>query len=109
MAEENRRQYFRIQYLVSDKPKLVIGRKTYEVIDVSERGLRFAVAGGKAPQLNSNIRGDITFPDNKTFAIEGTVLRINPAGTEVSVHLTRGIPLVKMMEENRKQIKITPR
>lgn len=108
MGREDRR-YHRIEYFDEYRPQLSIrvkkgekksGWKSYKVLDVSEKGLRIAEddAGGLGPQ--SEFEAQITFSDGESYDIEGKVLRVIN-NNELGIYLTRGIPLSRIIKEQK--------
>jgi len=70
-AEREKRNYNRIVYNPARRPRLAVGDTVFEVTDISEGGIRFLNTG--AVTLPEFIKGTITFLDNETIDIDGTV------------------------------------
>lgn len=70
------------------------------MLDISEKGLRIAEddAGELGPQ--SEFEAKITFSDGESYDIEGKVLRV-VNNNELGVYLTRGIPLSRIIKEQK--------
>lgn len=98
---DNQRNHFRLVYPPSDRPKLRIGRIDHEVIDLSEGGLRFATTQGYKPKPGDMLKGEVVFRDRKTAPIQGRVVRFDAEENQCSLEFIQGIPLAKMMEEQR--------
>ena len=67
-----KREYPRIKYLIIDKPKLKIGKRKYEVLDISQRGLRFLK--DEKCLLPENISGKLTLLCGESFSVEGSLI-----------------------------------
>ncbi len=103
----NNRDFFRLEYPAADRPTIVVSGMTYEVLDLSEEGVKFAVPSSFKPNPALKIRGTITFKDGKSVDVVGTVLRIleRKDKNQCVLTLTSGVPLPKMMEEQRYLLK----
>lgn len=104
LMSDNMRSHFRIVYSIGVQPILECPQGKFNVLDISEGGVRFIMANEKTPRFaeNDRIEGKIVFPEKRGFVkISGRVLRINLR--EVAVTLEEGgtIPLAKIMEEQR--------
>lgn len=98
MTEQKRAQY-RIQYTRAQCPILKLSRAEFDVVDLSEDGLRFSLDGLSGITVGQKIGGSLKFRDGSHSLIHGTVHRID--GTLVSLTLTQPISLSKIMEEQR--------
>jgi hypothetical protein len=96
----NRREHVRVYYPVESKqkyiPVAVIHARTFRVMDISERGLRFA-----NPDINLISNGKLTitleFPDGTTISLVGRVIRRQYR--QVAIRLESGIPYNRIMSE----------
>lgn len=94
---ENRRQHYRIHYPLTERPRLVYGSSISEVIECSEKGVRFRTAG-LPPEVGAKIDGRIGMRHGREVRIAGTVVWSDE--NTVSVHLDRDpIPFLAMMRE----------
>ena len=100
-TQSNKRHHFRLEYPLSDRPEVLIDGEKHTVVDISEKGMRFALTPKFRGALKSAIKGVITFEDGKQVEVSGTVLRITDDKAHCVVLLTHGVPLAKMMEEQR--------
>ena len=71
---EDRRRYFRVEYPSEDRPQLKVGDTMFDVLDISERGLRFTAPEGA--KFGEWVKGFITFHDQKTMEVEGKIVSI---------------------------------
>jgi hypothetical protein len=97
----NQRNHFRLEYPPADRPSLIIGREAHEVVDLSEQGIKFLMTKGYKPKVGDQIKGQIKFRDGKTVDVAGKVLRLLTEANQCVLTLTQGLPLPKMMEEQR--------
>jgi hypothetical protein len=94
---ENRRQHYRIRYSGTDGARLVFGSCISEVLDCSERGLRFRTTGDP-PERGTRISGRLELRHGKKLRISGTVARSDSSA--VAIHLdSEPIPFLDMMRE----------
>jgi hypothetical protein len=93
------REHYRIQYPAAARPRIVIDGRAYEVIDISERGVRFRVGDDTKMDVGDEILGQVRFKRSDPVIVTGSVLRI--AGREVAAKLATGVPLKTMIEEQR--------
>lgn len=98
---ENKRNYFRLEYPAADRPQLLIGRVAHEVVDLSEKGVKFLMTQGFKPKLEERIKAQIKFRDGQVFDVAGKVTRLVEETNQCVLALTRGLPLAKMLEEQR--------
>jgi hypothetical protein len=91
--DENQRQTFRIVYPEGDQPRLVVGQPwgdsaTFQVLDVSEEGLRFA--DDASLMVGHEVRGQLVFADGSSAQVSGKVVR--RMEDQVCLHLTHTVP-----------------
>jgi hypothetical protein len=101
----DKREHFRIKYREGDRPTLVMGGVKFEVLDLSEQGLRFDGGQRYKPAAKAVIRGTITLKSGKSCAVSGTLLRYDAIKHACIVQLEKGIPLTLIMEEQRAMLK----
>ena len=99
----NQRDHFRLEYPAADRPTILVQGTLYAVLDLSEKGVKFAVPKQFKPPPNKKIKATITFKDGKKIEIAGSVLRIleGKDDNQCVMELSEGVPLPKMMEEQR--------
>ena len=93
-----RRRYFRLEYPPNECPQLRIGKKTFRIVDISERGIRFV------NDINARfaewVRGVIIFQDGVSLEIEGKIVREH--GDELAVQIVIApIPPARVLQEQR--------
>lgn len=99
MPEEmkNRRAHYRIVYPIRERPRLVYGSAISEVIECSERGIRFRTAGALR-EPGTRLNGRVSMRHGKEVRISGTIVWSDDQTT--AVHLDRTpIPFLAMMRE----------
>ena len=98
---KQKRQFFRIEYPVEERPWLLLGNDKFEVLDASERGLRIVPLKGQP--LPTMVKGTLQFRDGSECQVAGNVSRQTEEGHLV-VQLTLGISLTLIMKEQRRLI-----
>jgi hypothetical protein len=80
----------RLSFSGRPAPRLETVGRSYEVVDLSEDGLRFRSEdrAGAGVTLGDVLRATLRFPANRTVEIEGRVLRVS--GDEAALRLTQG-------------------
>ena len=104
---ESKRKFFRIFYPNNDCPRLLLSGMSFNVIDVSEEGVRFIVKSVTGFTVGQSASGSVTFADGESFLIHGSVARVTDS--DVSLNLKRAIPLRKIMAEQRRLIEKYPK
>ncbi|HEY8106465.1 MAG TPA: PilZ domain-containing protein [Gemmatimonadales bacterium] len=99
MTFPSEREHYRIQYPTAARPRIVIDGHAYEVIDLSERGVRFRLGDDAKMDVGAEILGQVRFKRTDPVIVTGSVLRI--VGKEVAARLDAGVPLKTMIEEQR--------
>jgi hypothetical protein len=94
----NRRDFYRIPYPAEDRPRFVVGDSICEVLDCSERGLRYRPSIPETPALRDVVTGRLRFLRGEEIHLRGEVVRVK--GGEVAVHLVdAGIPFGTILQE----------
>lgn len=101
--DRDRRQFKRIIYPEDRTPKLLLKQregepKKYEVLDISEKGIRFSGEDLVELQPKSRIEAQITFSDDESIDVKGEMLRF--AGNQAVVYLYTEIPPSRITKEN---------
>jgi hypothetical protein len=99
MKSNQKRGHYRLEYPVSDRPSVLVNGHQYEVVDVSEQGMKFKCQNKITPDKDSPFKATVFFKDGKSFDVSGTILRYDAEQDQCVVQLTKGIPLAKMIEE----------
>jgi hypothetical protein len=97
MAEQ-RREYYRVHYPMSDRPVLLAKADRYEVMDVSEFGVCFKQDERYIFKPGMLLEATICFSDGNTYVCTGEVLRCE--GARVCVQLHTPIPMQRIRAES---------
>lgn len=99
MSDSFERAHYRIQYPTAARPHILIDDRSFDVIDLSEQGIRFRMDEGDRFAMGREVSGTIRFGRNEPVEVMGSVVRI--AAREVAVKLDVGVPLRIIIEEQR--------
>lgn len=99
MSEFSRRQLYRVVYPLSERPTFEVGRFVFEVVDCSERGLRYEVKDRRMPAVGSELAGRISFRRGDEIEVTGEVIRAREG--MVVLELDPPIPFAEIMAEQR--------
>ena len=99
MPPESRRAWYRIVYPLTERPTLEIGRTLHDVIDCSERGVRYEINHQRVPQVGNPVAGVLHLSRGENVQIEGVVLRV--ARGVVAVGLNPPLAFAQVMAEQR--------
>jgi hypothetical protein len=100
MSSISRRALYRIIYPITERPVFEIGRFAYEVIDCSERGLRYEVKDRRVPALGTPLGGHLMFRRGGSVEVTGEVIRAR-AGTVALALDAPGVPFSEILAEQR--------
>ena len=95
---EQRREYFRLEYPETYRPTLQSRNEDYEVVDLSEFGVKFKVNDIEPFLLGDEVAANIRFHDDEYFECRGKVIRFGQA--EVVINLSDPLPLQKIRSEH---------
>ena len=99
-----RRGFERLEYALGERPVFLSGGAAYEVVDCAERGLRYvASADMKVPEVGSDIRGTIRFPNGPEVPVEGVVVRAGHDG--VAINFTQLWIDKEVIERERRRLR----
>lgn len=98
IEHQERRKVYRVQYPPEARPKLTIRSREFEVINLSERGIRFQVQ--KQIQSAEWVRGKVTFHDGESLEVEGKIIWKKPDEIALSL-LIIPIPYERILKEQR--------
>lgn len=99
---QERRGFERVEYSSGERPVFLSGGGAFEVVDCAERGLRY-VATGAVPEVGSDIRGTIRFPDGPEVPVEGVVVRAG--GDGIAVNFTQLWIDKEVIERERRRLR----
>ena len=95
---EQRREYYRVEYPVVDRPVLSAKAGKFEVIDVSEFGVRFKQENTRLFEPGMYLDARIRFGDGNEYVCSGRVLRCTD--DSVSAQLHHPISMQRIRAEN---------
>ncbi len=98
---KNKREHFRVRYPVSCRPTLKIESENYDLIDISENGVRFLYKNEKLLHPGLDIDAIITFQDKMSLKVEGRVIRLNKRFTVAIMALKESLPMNRIIQEQR--------
>jgi hypothetical protein len=100
MPISSRRALYRIVYPLHERPAFEMGRFVYEVIDCSERGIRYSVRDRRVPVLGTPLGGIVQFRRGGIVEITGEVIRTRGATVALALDAP-GIPFSDILAEQR--------
>ena len=98
-SRENRREHYRIRYPLRFRPVLKFSGKKFEIIDISESGIKFYCENTVGFRSGQEMEGTVIFTDGKSLALKGTILRIYKR--TAIVWLSVYIPFSHIIREQR--------
>lgn len=96
---DHEREHYRIMYPTAARPRLVGGGSERDVVDLCEQGLRYRATDRESPVLGDEITGTVHFRRGEELDVAGFIIRI--VDREVALRLTRGVPLLVVLDEQR--------
>jgi hypothetical protein len=99
MVWAHQREHYRILYPAALRPRLVVQGVSFEILDLSERGIRFDLGDAVPPEPGNEFVGEVQFRRGETVAVRGAILRV--VDREAAARLDPGIPLRIVLEEQR--------
>ena len=96
--KEEKRKYFRIIYPEPSRPKIVIGEKHFDIIDISEQGVKFCLDENLKLPEDEDLQGIVTFPGGTKVEIQGKILRRH--GDKLIILFEHGIPAERISKEH---------
>jgi len=84
MAQSERRGFERVEYASGERPVFLSGGGSFEVVDCAERGIRYVARNDRLPEVGTDVRGTVRFPDGPEVPVEGVVVRAGGDGVAVN-------------------------
>jgi hypothetical protein len=105
MARQERRGFERVEYGpgTTERPVFLSGGGAFEVVDCAERGIRYVAVSDRLPEVGSDVRGTIRFPDGPEVPVEGVVVRAADDG--VAVNFTQKWIDKEVIERERRRLR----
>ncbi|MDH5764790.1 MAG: PilZ domain-containing protein [Gammaproteobacteria bacterium] len=95
---EQKREYYRVEYPENDRPALVFMDNEFEILDVSEGGVRFKVEKADDFIIGELVGATIKFADDYTFKCTGKIVRIDD--NNIAINNIHHIPLERIRAEH---------
>lgn len=95
---EHHRDFFRVEFPRTYYPVIHLEHGQFDVVDVSECGVRFKLSDAKRFTVNEDLVAIIQFPDGDIFDCSGQVVRMDEHA--VSLILVNPLPLKKIRSEH---------
>ncbi len=102
---KQRREYFRLEYPVFLRPTLFFSNKKYDVLEISEYGMRFETEDVNGFLPGKKLTVSLKFQDDEVHICDGRIIRLN--ANEIIVNLLKPVPLYKIRSEHLQIIKNT--
>lgn len=106
----------RLQYRGSTRPSLILDTGSLNVLDLSERGLRYLQDFGPEPPIGTKLEGILRLSSGETVPVRGTVVRVvhpegpdRPGVIEVAAHLTDAPIPRRVIQSERQAIQSLPK
>lgn len=104
---KQKRQSFRLKYQINDRPRIKLipkdygpkenrGVFSYEVVDISERGIRFHYTGG---MVENPVNGLIHLHSSDPLEFTARIIRVQD--NQICLMLNKSIPLGVLAKEQR--------
>jgi hypothetical protein len=107
---EQRREFYRIRFPEKERPWLHVDSESFEILDLSEHGLRFEHPLSHSFRPGAEIDAKLTFADGTETSVVGHVLRSVSHHTsgETILQVARGIPSRLIMQQQSLLIRKYP-
>ncbi len=92
-----KRQDLRVTYMAGKSPILAIGPRKFKVVDLSEKGIRFAI--GRSEQLKKRPRCQLTLLSGPSLTLKAVLIRRE--GGEAVLQFKHPIPYQTLIEEKQ--------
>jgi hypothetical protein len=111
-VNESNREFFRLTYPRSGRPKFVVRGKSYDVAEVSEHGLRVTLPQAEREDwaVETTVCGRVQFSDDGAFDVLGEVVRHDDGSGDLQcvIRLSDGIPYARIVAEQRFMLQVFP-
>ncbi|MBM3988720.1 MAG: PilZ domain-containing protein [Planctomycetes bacterium] len=100
-VESDQRDFYRIEYPQTARPRLTVGPVVLEVLNLSESGVRFLLAEGMELIPGAPVEGELRFQDGQKFAVAGRVHSVQAQARVAALQFTTGVPAAKILQEQQ--------
>jgi hypothetical protein len=97
MPLDSNRIHYRITYPIAARPTFDWNGRPYEVLDVSEHGIRFLSREGNSAKPGAAVKGVLRFQSGHSAHVDGAVLR--SVDGHASIQLNIDLPYRLIMEQ----------
>jgi hypothetical protein len=97
-SEQQQRQFFRVKYPSQFRPTLFHDDECYEVLDVSEYGLKFSANDECHFMHGQKLQMELQFHDKDKYNCMGRVVRLQDSA--IAVNLVTPLPLPKIRSQH---------
>ena len=101
---ENRRQFFRIEYPEKMGPRFVIKGLAYQVLDLSEHGIKLKALSSITFKVGEKVVGSLSFPSGESMLTFGNIRRLTV--DTISIQFNQPVPYRIIMSEQRRLIQL---
>jgi len=98
-SDSSRRELYRVTYPLVERPTFEVGRYLHEIVDCSERGMRYEVRDRRLPAVGTEVGGTIQFRRGASVPVSGEVIRA--ANDTVVLQLNPALPFSEILAEQR--------
>jgi len=102
-----KRDYFRIQFPITQRPRLVAGNLDLEVLELSENGARVAVTEKDFPESSDSFPAVIRFKDGTTGSVVASIHRSET--DQAILRFAENLPYSVIAAQQQRLIQLFPR
>ena len=95
MKGERQRAHYRLKFPVPYRPSFMMDVNRYEIMDVSEYGVKLKVDNSPCFMEEENFIASIVFPDGRVFDLSGQVVRIDEGFAGLQLDAPLSISLIR--------------
>lgn len=105
MSYRERRGFERVEYApgMGDRPVFLSEGGAFQIVDCAERGIRYVAMQEPFPEVGSDVRGTVRFPDGPEVPVEGVVVRAG--GDGIAVNFTQLWIAKEVIERERRRLR----
>jgi len=108
--KNQKREHYRVVFPTAERPVLKTADEQFEVVDLSETGLRFVHEARKTFQIGHRLEGCVHFPDGTDILVDGSVVRtqLTDDGHRTALILATGIAAEVIIRAQQRIIRLYP-
>ncbi|MSP19268.1 MAG: hypothetical protein EXR74_06830 [Bdellovibrionales bacterium] len=104
---DNKRNFFRLWYPAGAAPKFLSGGLVYEVLEISEFGIKILSKSGVNLENHTIMIGSLIFQNGEANLLYGSLLRSND--DTLIIGLKKPLPLRVIRQEELRLLRLFPR